>query len=115
MSAGLRPSNCCEGDKVGSWGRGGGPGDKVGVLGMWSGSWGCGQDSGDVVGVLGTRLGSWGHSGDSQHIAQGQRSRAGPCKGHVLFSQKGGSLLQLRSHWQVRVSLPTMSYPGSHW
>lgn len=29
--------------------------------------------------------------------------------GHLLFSQKGGSLLQLRSHWQVRVSLPTMS------
>lgn len=27
----------------------------------------------------------------------------------LLFSQNGGSLLQLRSHWQVRVSLPTMS------
>lgn len=30
-------------------------------------------------------------------------------KADLLFSQNGGSLLQLRSHWQVRVSLPTMS------
>lgn len=41
-----------------------------------------------------------------QGVGQGQQHFP---VGHLLFSQKGGSLLQLRSHWQVRVSLPTMS------
>lgn len=32
-----------------------------------------------------------------------------------LFWQAGGAALQDRSHWQVRMSEPSSSYPGSHW
>lgn len=62
----------------------------------------CSTSPGSVQYITGEKRGCGVGPGGTEHIAQGR-------VGHSLFSQKGGSLLQLRSHWQVSVSLPTMS------